>query len=91
MRELRAQLTLPREPKATELSQGHSLEWSMRAPSSQHSHSPILHHPHSLQEYILLPGANNNPFFNRPLIGALQSLIYSWVLGLNRKHINSCK
>jgi len=91
MRELRAKLTLPREPEATALSQGQSLGPSFWVPGTQHSRSPALHHPRSLQEYILLPGAKNNPFFSRPLICALQSLMYSWVLGQSRKHIHSSK
>lgn len=52
-----------------------------------HGRSPELQHPHSLQEYTRLPGANNS-FFNRPLIGALQNLRYSWALGLHRKFLN---
>lgn len=40
---------------------------------------------HTLQENVSLPGANNNPTFNRPLTGALQSLLYSWALGLLQK------
>lgn len=86
MRELRAQVTLPREPEAPGLSQGQSLERSPELPAQRCST-----HTHTLQEYVSLPGANNNPIFYRPLTGAPQSLLYSWALGLRRKHIYSCK
>lgn len=85
MRELRAQVTLPREPEAPGLSQGQGLEGSPELRLS--AAAPT----HKLQEYVSLPGANNNPIFYRPLTGALQSLLYSWALGLRRKHIYSCK